>query len=359
MKRNYFNMHDSGVLYLLYLIVSLLLSSIVSMICANTGLNSSNEYYSILLLALNQIAILIAFFGYTKIAKINFIEASNLRNKPTVKQSFVASAIAISSMIAFLPIAYLFLYLLTLGGFKVVEPIKIPTSAGGIICGLIFAVIMPAVLEELIYRGAVLNGLKQKNYLFAIIMTSVIFSLSHGNAVQTVHQFLASIVICMIVLYGDSIWYGIIAHFTNNLVSFIFYFIPLDLAGLGYYNILLGISMFIVGMILLSILMKLFKQQAKDKINGVEGVIDVYPNGRFRYILSSIYDTFTKFFRCIVSREDRKKCREHFEEEVGFLDKEYREEESVMGSSTSVSLIVIGVVVVLAIMWIVSLIQGF
>ena len=352
-------MHDSGVLYLLYLIVSLLLSSIVSVICQNTGLNSNNEYYSILLLALNQMAILIAFFGYTKVAKINFVEAINIKNKPTVKQSFVAVAIAISSMIAFLPIAYLFLYLLSLGGFNVVEPIKIPTSAGGIICGLIFAVIMPAILEEFIYRGAVLNGLKQRSYLFSIIMTSLIFSLSHGNAVQTVHQFLASIVICMIVLYGDSIWYGIIAHFTNNLVSFIFYFIPLDLDKLGYYNILLGISMFIVGMILLSILIKLFKQQAKDKINGLEGVIDVYPNGKFRYILSSIYDTSTKFFRCIVSSEDRRNCKEHFEEEVGFLDKEYHEQESVMGKSTNVSLIVIGVVLVLAVMWIVSLIQGF
>ena len=300
MKRNYFNMQDSGIMYLLFLIVSALLSGIVSLICSSSGFTSAHPYYTILLLALNQIAMLIAFFGYSKIAKINFIEATGLKNKPTVKQSFTVVLIAIASLIAFLPIAYLFVYLLSLGGFHQDDPIQIPHTAGGIICGLIFAVIMPAILEELIYRGGVLSGLKQKSYFFAVIMTSVIFSLSHGNAAQTIHQFCASVVICLLVLYGDSIWYGIIAHFTNNLIAFIFMFIPMDLKPLGYYNILLGVSMFVVGVVLLSFFMKMFKQQCLDKVKGVEGVIDVYPEGKFKYIVKEIISTCRKFFGCLI-----------------------------------------------------------
>ena len=336
----------------------LLLSSITSAICQNTGFSSNHEYYSIVMLAVNQIAMILVIFGYTKFAKINFLEANNLKKAPTVKQSITVVGIAISAMLAFLPIAYLFVYLLELGGFRETSAIVIPSGAGGVISGLIFAVILPAFLEELLYRGAVLGGLKQKSYVSAVILTSLIFSLAHGNATQTVHQFLASTVFCLIVLYGGSVWYGIIAHLTNNLISLIFNYIPLNLEGLGYYNILLGVMCFIVGVSLLAILMRTFKQQCKDRQRDMD-VIDVYPNGKFRYIISSIIETITKFFRCIANKEDRKACFSNFERETGELDNEYYEQRSVFGKVEGTSMIVIAVVVVLFVMWLVSLIRGF
>lgn len=358
-KRNYFNMNDSGVSYFFYLIVSLLLSSVVSAICRNYNFNQyTNEYYSIVLLAVNQMAMLIAFFGYTAMAKINFASAMNLKKAPSIKQTCTLFFVALSAIVAFLPIAYLFMYLLGLGGFKSTGNIYIPQTVGGFFAGLAFAVIMPAVLEEFIYRGLLMGGLKQKSYAFAVMMTSLIFCLSHGSAEQTVHQLLASIVICLVVLYGGSVWFGVIVHFFNNLISLVMSFVPIDFAPLGYFNILLGVGCFVLGMLLLIVFMKLFKQQCKDRCLG-EKIVNVYPKGKFMYVINGVFDTITRFFRGIVSSEDRKKSMENFEETIGYLDDDYVKNESVMGKEKGVSIIIIGIVVILVIMWIVSLVQGF
>lgn len=357
-KRNYFNMNDGGILFFLYLILSSVLASVVMAICSKNGVTGDNEYYSILSLAINQIAIVIAFFAYTKMAKINFLEASGIKKKPSLKQSLTLIGVAISMMMAFLPIAQMFIDLLVLGGFKEIGNIVIPSGAGGFFAGLIFAVIMPAVLEEFIYRGALLNGLKQKSYIFAVVVTSLIFSLAHGSAVQTVHQFLASIVICLVVLYGGSLWYGIILHFINNLFSLIMNYIPIDIDALGYFKILTGLASFVVGMLLLISFMKLFVQQSKDRKMG-EKIINVYPKGKFVFIIGGIIDSICKFFRCLVNKEDRKLAKERFEETVGYLDDDYIKQESVMGNQTGVSPIIIGIILILAVMWIVALAQAF
>ncbi len=358
-KRQYFNMNDSGVSYFFYLIVSLLLSNVVGAICrSNNFTQDTNQYYSIVMLATNQMAMLIAFFGYTAMAKIDFVSAMNLKKAPSVKQTVSLFFMSLSAIVAFLPIAYLFMYLLGLAGFKSSGNIYIPQTVGGFFLGLMFAVIMPAILEEFIYRGLLLGGLKQKSYAFAVMMTSLIFCLSHGSAVQTVHQLLASIVICLVVLYGGSVWFGVIMHFFNNLISLVMNYIPMDFEPLGYFNILLGVGCFIVGMFALICFMKLFKQQCKDRCLG-EKVVNVYPKGKFRYVVGSVFDAVTRFFRGIVSKEDRTKSRENFEETIGYLDDDYIKNESVMGKEKGVSIIIIAIVVILVITWIVSLVQGF
>lgn len=358
-KRNYFNMNDGGIMFFLFLIVSSLLATIVMAICRKNGLTAeTNEYYSILSLAVNQIAMIVAFFGYSLIAKVNFVEATNIKKLPNFKQSLTLAGVAVSMILAFLPIAYLFLYLLSLAGYHGSSNIQLPSGVGGFFASLVFAVIMPAILEELIYRGCLLNGLKQKNYLFAVMITSLIFSLAHGSAYQTVHQFLASIVICLVVLYGGSVSFGILLHFFNNLISLIFEYVPIDFAPLGYFNILLGVACFIVGILMLTSFIKLFVQQCKDRQRG-EKIINVYAKGKIVYVISTLFDSVCNFFRCIVNKEDRKNWREHFEESVGFLDEEYVRQESVFGKETHISLLIIGIIAVLAIMWIVALVQGF
>ena len=59
-------------------------------------------------------------------------------------------------------------------------------------------------------RGVVLNAASRKrDYSYAILITAGMFSLMHGNPIQTVHQFLLGAVLAYVVLVSKSLWAGI------------------------------------------------------------------------------------------------------------------------------------------------------
>lgn len=83
--------------------------------------------------------------------------------------------------------------------------------------GLLLLAVLPAFAEEFLMRGVVLNAASRKrDYSYAILITAGMFSLMHGNPIQTVHQFLLGAVLAYVVLVSKSLWAGIFLHFFNN-----------------------------------------------------------------------------------------------------------------------------------------------
>lgn len=85
--------------------------------------------------------------------------------------------------------------------------------------------IAPAVCEELLFRGAILSGLRQKGNVFAIFMSAVMFSVFHLSATQFIYPFLFGVLLATIMVKTKNIWYCVIVHFCNNLVSITINFI--------------------------------------------------------------------------------------------------------------------------------------
>jgi len=91
-------------------------------------------------------------------------------------------------------------------------------GVGDLIVNLIIIAIIPAVGEELLFRGVIQNELVKKmvNPHVAIFIASAIFSGFHLQ----VQGFLPKLVIGMVLGYAyywtKSIWYPIILHFLNN-----------------------------------------------------------------------------------------------------------------------------------------------
>ena len=79
----------------------------------------------------------------------------------------------------------------------------------------IVRVIAP-IMEELLFRGLILQTLKRYGNVFAILVTSLLFALLHGNLPQSVPVFALSMMICYVVLTSGSILPGIAIHFLNN-----------------------------------------------------------------------------------------------------------------------------------------------
>ena len=116
--------------------------------------------------------------------------------------------------------------------------------------------LIPALVEEFIFRGVVMQSLRRFGDGFAIVMSSVVFALMHGNLVQAPFALVVGLTIGYLVIITGSMWVGLIIHFLNNLfaciLQVVFDSISLELASvisLAYYGILIALG--VVGYVIL------------------------------------------------------------------------------------------------------------
>ncbi|MDR3314328.1 MAG: CPBP family intramembrane metalloprotease [Oscillospiraceae bacterium] len=81
---------------------------------------------------------------------------------------------------------------------------------------LLVIALCPAVIEELLMRGAVLQPLRRYGDVFAVVFSSLLFALLHGNLLQGVFAFFAGLAMGFAAVYSGSLWPGIVLHFLNN-----------------------------------------------------------------------------------------------------------------------------------------------
>ncbi len=80
--------------------------------------------------------------------------------------------------------------------------------------------VVPAVCEELAFRGFIFGGLvRQKGRLRAVVVTAVMFGVSHGVLQQSIAATLMGLLLGWIALRTGSVLPGILIHFTNNALS--------------------------------------------------------------------------------------------------------------------------------------------
>ena len=83
---------------------------------------------------------------------------------------------------------------------------------------LIFAV-LPALLEEMVFRGYVLQSLRSYGDPIAVVMSALLFGLMHGNLLQLPFAFLLGLVFGYVVVQTGNIWIAVTVHFLNNAMS--------------------------------------------------------------------------------------------------------------------------------------------
>lgn len=90
----------------------------------------------------------------------------------------------------------------------------------GTLLSMLTVVVAAPILEELFFRGIILNGLL-KNYFpqRAIVISAAIFGLVHLNPWQAIPAFLGGLIMGWMYWKTNSIIPGMILHFVNNLFS--------------------------------------------------------------------------------------------------------------------------------------------
>ena len=82
------------------------------------------------------------------------------------------------------------------------------------------AIIAP-IFEEIAFRGLCLHVFNQYGTRFAIIASSMLFALLHGNVIQGIFAFGLGILLSLITLKAKSIRPAIFIHFANNSIALI------------------------------------------------------------------------------------------------------------------------------------------
>ncbi|NLL94002.1 MAG: CPBP family intramembrane metalloprotease [Clostridiales bacterium] len=86
---------------------------------------------------------------------------------------------------------------------------------------LILVALVPALVEEFIFRGILFGTYKKRNPMRAVFLSAFLFGLMHMNINQFAYAFVIGIILALLAYATGSIWAGVIVHFTINASSIV------------------------------------------------------------------------------------------------------------------------------------------
>ena len=134
----------------------------------------------------------------------------------------------------------------------------IPETFAGRIAFFIATAVLPAFIEEMFLRGAVMQSMRPFGDTFALIFSALIFGMLHMNFVQMPYAFIMALCIGYFVMRSGSLWVGVIVHLVNNGVATLVEFVTEDFGfSAGYtVNMVIDVLLIVSGFIVLFLLMK-------------------------------------------------------------------------------------------------------
>lgn len=102
-------------------------------------------------------------------------------------------------------------------------------TALSLMVNLISTAVLPALLEEMVFRGYVLQALRTQGDGIAIVLSSLLFALLHGNLLQIPFAFILGLVMAYLVLQTGNIWLSVILHFITNGLSVVLQYVTLGM----------------------------------------------------------------------------------------------------------------------------------
>ena len=144
--------------------------------------------------------------------------------------------------------------------------VALPSVEGFGFVGVFFIIAITApIVEEILFRGVVLDGLKSGfSPLASALVCGAMFSLYHQTPVQTAYQFCCGFAYALLAIRAGSVLPTILAHFLNNALILILYKL-----GINGYPMYVFIPLMIVsGLCLLATLVYLLFFEKKKQEDG-------------------------------------------------------------------------------------------
>lgn len=196
---------------------------VVSLILKLTALDSKSDAYLYISYLVSPAAISLSVFGVLKFRKISFKSIVPVKCNP--KYFLIAALLIYGLVFALSWVNGVSVKFFELFGYKQREAGSyLPDLSGGkVVLALLVIAVLPALFEELLFRGIILNSCENgAGTVRTVLLVGFCFSLFHASPEQTVYQFITGCAFAFIALRSGSILPSVLMHFINNALIVIF-----------------------------------------------------------------------------------------------------------------------------------------
>lgn len=135
----------------------------------------------------------------------------------TAKAFFPILCVFLSGQMAFRVMATVQEMILNQFGLSVLESMEQATAQTNSFSMFLYLGLGAPVVEEIVFRGAILRGLERYGKWFAVLISALLFGVFHGNLIQSPYAFLVGLVLGYVALRYNIVW-AMVLHMINNLI---------------------------------------------------------------------------------------------------------------------------------------------
>lgn len=131
---------------------------------------------------------------------------------------FIAMAIQLGLLFSVSELNELFVKGLQALGYKS-DSVSPPSLDGwNLLPAIIVIAVLPAIFEETLFRGIISRNMYASGWgvVPTVFIAGALFSVYHGNPVQTLYQFVSGVCLTFVAVKAGSVFPTVIAHFLNN-----------------------------------------------------------------------------------------------------------------------------------------------
>ncbi len=170
------------------------------------------------------------------------------------------------------------------------EVVESDYGIGSFFLNVLLVAILPALCEEFLHRGLLLQGTKHSGFYRAIVISSICFGLIHLNIGQVAYATVLGLIMGFCSVVAKNIWVSVIMHFVNNFIAIYLEFAVANGWFLGGYTdwlarlgeldlwlicIICFIALCVIAILLFYLVLALYKQSILRKVNrAIERVYD-------------------------------------------------------------------------------------
>ena len=135
------------------------------------------------------------------------------------------------------------------------------------VLNLIIVAVLPALLEEAVFRGCLLRLLRPYGDWTAVIVSALLFGLMHGNLRQVPFAFIVGLMLGWLYVVTENIWMPIVVHFTNNAISVAMEYLSFSMSGedSAMLNAMVIFRLIAVGVLAATLLIVFYRHHLKLK----------------------------------------------------------------------------------------------
>lgn len=216
--------------------------------------------------------------------------------KTTLSVVFVGFGLGIIAFVLNIIVSSIFSGFITFTGYRTPLTFTSGTPADysftNFLLQVVLTAILPALCEEFLHRGLLLQGTKHMGFTKAIVISSICFGLIHFNINQVGYAIVIGLIMGYASVVAKNIWVAVIIHFTNNFIAVYLEFAEANRWFLGGYKaiferleglnfIVLCVVCFVVlcvvAILLYYFMVLLFKQAILKRLN--RAISKVYESG--------------------------------------------------------------------------------